>query len=787
MNACEVGYEEDVVLLAAKDYLASGLSVVPIRTDGSKAPTMAWKRLQENCLSLEGLDYFFCGNNGVAIITGKISGYLEVLDFDKPGLFDEFSSLVNEQWPGLLERLPQCSTPSGGKHVYYRSPKADPNKKLAVDTNNEVLIETRGEGGYVLAPPSPASCHPAGRVYIHVAGPLLTDIPNITASERDILIGVCQSFNQKPKHIENGNSFESVNRPNGELRPGDDFNDRVSWEDVLPSCGWKMGRRAGNTTYWGRPGKVDVGISATTGYCGDYFYNFSTNSHPFEADTAYSKFAVYTLLNHQGDYRKSARELANQGFGKKSQVFGVTVDGDEVEHLTELGNAKRLVRLHGQNIRYCFPWRKWLVWNGIRWLLDDVGVVIQLAKDVVTKIYQEVSCQDGEDCRKEMARWAIKSEQEQKIRAMVSLAQSEPGIAITPDQFDRDRFQFNCLNGTLDLKTGNLNPHKREDLITKMSPVVFDPNAVCPKWDSFLLQIMGGKQDLVDYLQRVAGYSLTGDTREQVFFFLYGTGANGKSTYLLTLQLVMGKDYARQAEPELLIAKRGESHPTGIADLFGARLVATSEVEQGRKMAESLVKQITGGDQIKARRMREDFWEFSPTHKIFLSANHKLVIRGTDNGIWRRIRLVPFNVTIPLHEQDKNLLETLAQEASGILAWAVRGCLQWQQIGLNDPREVMMATDDYKQEMDVLSDFLEECCVIVPNASASAASLYGAYIIWHKKTEGGDAMLQKEFGTRLGQAGFSKKKKNGVIWWHGIGLRSDGESESASGMDRTMF
>ncbi|MGH7378091.1 MAG: DNA primase family protein, partial [Candidatus Methylomirabilales bacterium] len=281
------------------------------------------------------------------------------------------------------------------------------------------------------------------------------------------------------------------------------------------------------------------------------------------------------------------------------------------------------------------------------------------AKETVGSMYLEAAAQPDQDLRAALAAHAMKCESDSRIRAMLSLAESEPGVPVEPGAFDADPWLFNCLSGTLDLRTGELRPHRREDLLTKLAPVDYDPGAKAPTWTAFLDHIMAGNREVIEYLQRAVGHALTGDVREQVLQFLHGTGANGKTTFLNAILDAVG-DYGKQAAPELLTIKYGTEHPTGLADLRGCRFVASIEVEEGKRLAEVLVKQLTGGDRLKARFMRENFFEFTPTHKIFLAVNHKPVIRGTDHAIWRRIRLVPFTVTIPDAEQDKAATAPLA-------------------------------------------------------------------------------------------------------------------------------
>jgi putative DNA primase/helicase len=297
-------------------------------------------------------------------------------------------------------------------------------------------------------------------------------------------------------------------------------------------------------------------------------------------------------------------------------------------------------------------------------------------------------------------KWALTSESGPRIREMLFHAQSERGIPITHHDLDRDPWVLNVGNGTLDLRTGTLRPHQRDDLLMKQAPVRYDPQATCPQWMQFLYEVMNKDMELVSYLQRAVGYSLTGAVNEDALFFLYGTGANGKTTFLNTVLELMG-NYGTQVMSELLMMRHHEQHPTERADLFGRRFVSTAEVDAGRRLSEALVKILTGREKIKARRMREDLWEFLPTHKIWLAANHKPVIRGTDTAIWRRPRLIPFVVTFDGDKKDTTLPDKLKRELPGILRWALEGCLAWKQGGLQEPPGVIAATEAYRQEMDV--------------------------------------------------------------------------------------
>ncbi|PYR33175.1 MAG: hypothetical protein DMF90_21760, partial [Acidobacteria bacterium] len=438
------------------------------------------------------------------------------------------------------------------------------------------------------------------------------------------------------------------------------------------------------------------------------------------------------------------------------------------EHLTDLGNARRLVKRHGRDLRYVRLWRAWLYWDGRRWVKDTTGEVERRAKETVASIYAEASASADEDLRKKLANHAMQSESAHRIEAMIRLAESEPEVVVTPEQLDADPWLLNVQNGTVDLRTGRLRPHQWEDLLTKLDPVDCQAGAACPTFEAFLDRIFAGDRDLIGFVQRAAGYSLTGDVSERVLFILHGIGANGKTTLQEVLRAACG-DYAMRTPTETLLVKREGGIPNDVARLVGARFVTASEADDGKRMAEALVKDMTGGDTITARFMRAEFFEFRPQFKVWLATNHKPVIRGTDKGIWDRIRLVPFNVRIPDAEQDKQLLAKLRDELPGILRWAIEGCLAWQREGLGAPQAVKAATEDYRQEMDVLGRFIEESCLVDSSATVKSSALYEAYKKWCEANRE-FAVTQKAFSLRLVERGFTKTHHETGWWWYGIGL-----------------
>lgn len=448
-----------------------------------------------------------------------------------------------------------------------------------------------------------------------------------------------------------------------------------------------------------------------------------------------------------------------------------------IRHATDVGNAERFAEQHGADVRYCHQWNKWFVWDGRRWAMDITGEVMRRAKATARSIYAEVSKVSDDDQREALAKWAAASERRERLTAMIALAQSEQPIPIAVGALDAEPWLLNCENGTIELQTGELREHRREDYLTKLCAIEYpteagdDPDL----WLSFLNRIFSDNAKLIGFFQRLLGVALVGEVIEHMLPIFFGIGANGKSVALETVCGMLGPDYAMNAPPGLLMATKSDRHPTELADLHGKRFVAAIETADGGRLSEALVKELTGGDSIRARRMREDFWQFRPSHTVVLATNHKPAIRGTDHGIWRRIKLVPFVVTIPDAEQDKQLTQKLRREWPAIMRWAVAGCLDWQHNGLQPPDEVNDATSSYRHDMDVLGEFIEGCCVTGDDCEARASDLYQRYRRW-AEARGEFVETQTKFGGRLTERGFDKQRDSstGRIVYRRIGLLPEG-------------
>lgn len=436
---------------------------------------------------------------------------------------------------------------------------------------------------------------------------------------------------------------------------------------------------------------------------------------------------------------------------------------------TELANADRLVNLYGDHIRYCYTWKKWMVWTGTHWQEDKNGEINRMAEKTVRSILIEAAREERHDLIEQKAKWFFSSASARSIRGMLESAQSKR--ALTAEDLDTHPFLLNVRNGTIDLETGGLMEHSPEHYLTRCLPIEFNHEAECPRWREFLASIMGGSEALVSYLQRAVGYSLTGNVREQVMFIMHGTGANGKSTFLNTIQHLLG-EYALQMDSDTITSRQQTKIANDIARLRGARFVATSETGEGRRLDENKVKQMTGDDVLVGEFKFQEQFEFRPTHKIWLATNHLPKVRGTDHAIWRRLPLIPFGQTFWDPEKgetgdetlkvNKKLGEVLKKELPGILAWAVAGCLYWKKQGLGWPEEVRAATNAYRSDQDTLQMFIDEKCFTQDGAFVKMSDLYQSFLDWAKDS-GERPISKKELGTRLEDRGFKPEKGNGNV------------------------
>ncbi|BCN00144.1 phage/plasmid primase, P4 family [Ralstonia pseudosolanacearum] len=452
--------------------------------------------------------------------------------------------------------------------------------------------------------------------------------------------------------------------------------------------------------------------------------------------------------------------------GPRLQMHDVACDpepvigSDESVWGTEDALALAFTRRYHRDWRYVAAWGRWLVWDGHRWRTEDTLAATDLIRNV---------CRNAA-VNADNPKLAAKLATSGTVGGVERLARADRRHAATTGEWDADPWLLNTPGGVVDLKTGRQRPHDRADRMTKITTAT--PGGDCPTWWQFLAEVTGGDAELQAYLQRMAGYALTGSTQEHALFFLYGTGANGKSVFVNTLATILG-DYAVNAAMDTFMETRADRHPTDMAGLRGARFVAAIETEQGRRWAESKVKNLTGGDKISARFMRQDFFEFFPQFKLFVAGNHKPAIRNIDEAMKRRLHLIPFTVTVPPERRDKNLQQKLLAERDGILAWAVQGCLDWQRLGrLDPPQQVLDATEEYFEAEDALGRWLDERCVREINAKTLTAELFNDWKQW-ADSAGEFTGSQKRFSDLLITRGVEKWRNTaGLRGFRGVSLKN---------------
>lgn len=500
--------------------------------------------------------------------------------------------------------------------------------------------------------------------------------------------------------------------------------------------------------------------------------NAATNPHVKEAQSALAaelstpayacpEVLIAALPQLEGVNGPDDLVAQNDGDARLLDVLEAATPADSLGEYSDDALAQRFTAEHGDDLRYVDKWGQWLAWGGACWQRDETLSVYDKARAICRAA--------ADECGKKQIAQRLRSAQ--TVAAVERLARSDRSHAATGDQWDSDLWILNTPAGVVDLRTGKLRPARREDHCTKITAAA--PGGECKLWLKFLSDVTGGDKELQRFLQRMAGYCLTGVTYEHALFFLYGTGANGKSTFINVLVGILG-DYARTAAIETFTASTNEHHPTDLAGMQGARLVTATETEEGRRWAESKLKSLTGGDKISARFMRQDFFEFTPQFKLVVSGNHRPGLRSVDRAIRRRMNLVPFDVTIPGTKCDVQLPEKLQAEWGGILQWIVDGCLAWQRGGLSAPKAVTAATDDYMAAEDALGRWLAECAVTAKSSRASSYELFQAWKRW-TDNENEFAGTQKRFSQNLEARGFVPQKSHGDRYFIGLRLRRAGE------------
>lgn len=444
--------------------------------------------------------------------------------------------------------------------------------------------------------------------------------------------------------------------------------------------------------------------------------------------------------------------------------------------LTDLGNAERFVAQHGQHVRYCYPFKSWLTFTGSRWEVDASGHIERLAKETVRSIYAEAAAESEDSLRAAIGKHARGSESGGKLHAMLDLARSD--VPVLPSELDADPLLFNVANGTIDLRTGDLRPHSPLDLITKQSPVTYDPHARHAVWDAFVEHVTGGDIAFATFLRQVAGYCLTGLNQEKRFFLAFGEPDTGKSTFLDALRVALG-DYARVAAPETWLLQSAVGGNRGdLARLVGARLVLSSEFRSNARFDEALIKSITGGDAITCAAKYQAEFTFQPQFKILLAANDAPRFSASDEGMAERGTRLPFSNRLAEGKKDPKVKQALCSPedaGAAVLAWMVTGCLEWQQQGLTLPEVVKRSSAEYRDENDNAKGFFDDELVFTEGARTTRKEMRLAYEQWCEHEGVRFPLGPKEFAARLRARGASDVKVQGSRLWTNVRRRGEWE------------
>ena len=795
---------------AAMAWYDAGFSPIKAHLDGSKRPMGSrqaetgkyeWKQWHAARPSrAEVWEWFRTGHPALGIVCGGPSRVV-ALDFDQKGLLEKFKERA-AAWglDQLLARFGYQEHTPNGAHLFFMQPLGaellhSQGLAYAADGNKKIL-ETRAHLGFCIVAPS-HDCHESGRPYVALRG-TPDDIPVLTEAQTGDLLRLCASFDervdppadtwQEPQK-KGGNPWDNIvsvpeflRQPD---RPGDLFNAEKTWQDVL--VGWvPVFTSEQGVTHWRRPGKKPgTGWSATTNHHGwDLLYVFTTST-PLVAERGYTKFSAHTMLHHGGDFSAAAR-VYSQARNKEQSASLIVRDSlrrrkDSVEahantgappkirSLSDLGNAGRFFDQNINQVLYVSEARAWYVYTGKVWRRDLTKATQKRAARIAESIHEEVAGARDEAERLTIARWAHRSESRASIENLLVLSQAM--LSVASEELDSPKgsgWLLNCGNGTLDLRTGTLRPHDPRQRLTKLVDVDYDPKAECPRWERFLEEIFLGNEDLIHFVWKALGYSLTGDCSEQCFFLLHGHGQNGKSVFLSILQRVLS-DYASQTTGETWVAHRQEGVRNDIAALKGARLVSSPELPQ-RRINEELLKQVTGSDTLTSRFLYGEYFSFVPELKLWMACN-ELPALSTSYGIWRRVNLIPFNYTV--EHPDPHLGDALDQERAGILSWMVRGCFEWQANRLHAPGAVADATASYRNDSDILGLFLSECCILDREVTAGATTLYQLYREWAEEQGETGTMTQNKFGRDLRARGLDSIRSTitGKRLYRGVGIK----------------
>lgn len=802
------------VSAVARIWQAAGVSVIPILDNQTKRPAVRWSPYQAVVPSLDDVTEWW-GNGkpyGLALICGAVSGNLEMTEI-------EGRAMVSEKLQDLINRMDELgvghiwdllygpegfteTSPSGGLHFLYRisDHEVPGNTKIASRPATEeelcdkpldkikVLAETRGHGGYVITAPTPGICHPSGEPWILREGQY-GSLPTITWQERCLFHEALHlTLNEQPKSVGSAvalNQADSLpTKPPGTMTtvlgsdtvtPGNDFEARTDWADILEPHGWSLESRHENgELHWTRPGKNRRdGASATTGRASDRdrLYVFSTSTQ-FASETAYTKFGAYTLLNHAGDFSAAARELARRGFGTRSQPTVldsfVASAGTEPDPYSkdDVGNGRRLRAWVGDRYHWVSEEKRFYRWDGQLWGPDRsetlTGEAIAMTDAMLT----------GDE---EVAKWGKRTRATARLRAAQEIMRALEGVTVQRRIFDPYRNLLNVRNGVLNLVTGKFQAHDKDLLMTRMFGASYDPNATCPRFRDFMAAALPDQQ-LRGYVQRALGYTLLGDVDQRSIFWIYGPPGTGKSTLTETMEEVFG-DYGSTAASGTFRAKGRDGGPTNdLHGLRGRRFVTTSETAESTSFDEDLLKRLSGRDRVTSRELYQENVEWVPECVLWMATNNAPKFNSDDDAIWRRTKLIPFlTVFTTADEVSDYARSVLAPERDGILNWLLEGLRDYLANGLGEPPEVQELAHEQRVLSDSVARFIDErimdgVLALGPEERIRTTELHAMYLEWARSV-GERPLAQRRFLNRL-RSNFPQvehTKIAGNVFWLGLG------------------
>lgn len=716
------------VLEAALEYREQGWSVFPVV---GKQPAVDWGSFKEELPTTDQVRAWFASQSdvGVAVALGALSGIVRI-DIEGPGAEAALAAF------GGIPETAEFETPAGGRGYILRYMEGLRTEVLWKGTGDHEEVRVQSEGAYTVLPPSP---HPKGGKYRWVRK---------------------QQPSMVPQWLRDRCSTRILRQLEAEMNPTLRVPERTEVAEALehiPSDDYDT---------W-----IRVGMALKSADMFDLWDAWSRRSSKYKEGECEAKWSSF-----------SSGGLTLRTVFYYAEKYGSWRPVNRHEPLTDLGNARVLARLGTGQVVHSSKWG-WLQWDGKRWDREGGAKAVQelqkkalehrfnMAVASLARHLQGDRSADGHEAKTKRKMRTVasirKHEEEPRIRGARALAESEPDLSVDYRKFDSQHFLLSCNNAVLNLVTGEVREHRREDWITQLCPTEYFPEAMCPRWEKFLQEVLPDEGTRT-FIRMFFGSCLTGDVSCQIMPVLWGTGANGKSTFINTVMHVLGEDYSMKAKRDFLTARRGGEHPTSIARLHGKRFVACVESGEGARLDETLVKELTGGDAIAARRMREDEWEFMPTHKAVLVTNHKPEVRGTDEAIWRRLVLVPF--TQQFLDGDPELADKLKLEASGILGWMVAGCREWiaNNRRLPRPQAVAEASVAYRAEQDRIMSFIADRCVVGDDKRVRSDKLVAAYASWCAVNKH-PQLNSNAFSRALNERGFLLESQ-GSKWRRGLDL-----------------